>query len=179
MSYRQPFFRLVALTTIFLEFVVIASANAQCVKPIPSEHISESDQGKATLQGCSRNGSSIKCELLLALKDNGNASLACKGGGWPRGLGQGPLKASRIIDSQGNEYECAKLKVGLKESNGESISVSLPENVEIRVVFTFNKVSPVVKNLQILEMTIGLDAGNGKVTFPNIEILNGSNNCRS
>ncbi|MBE9246023.1 hypothetical protein IQ223_16350 [Microcystis aeruginosa LEGE 00239] len=155
MVYRTSAFGLLALALLVSGVSVSASQRMTGVREsqvndginsrrdtqlLAQANVNEDEWFEGTLQGCKRTGSSVQCAVAVRIKKDHNARVRCQ-----------EDNLTRLFDTSGNVYPCAKIKIGNQEAQSH-LSLRFPQGTPVKVTLTFNNVPSQVNEFDTLEI---------------------------
>jgi hypothetical protein len=158
MVYRTSAFGLLALALLVSGVSVSASQRMTGVREsqvndgingsrdtllLAQANVNEDQWFEGTLQGCKRTGPSVQCAVAVRGKADHYASVRCQA-----------ENLTRLFDTSGNVYPCAKIKIGNQEAQSH-LRLKFPQGTPVKVTLTFNNVPSQVNEFDTLEISFG------------------------
>jgi hypothetical protein len=113
---------------------------------------------EAAFQGCKRNGPSVQCAVVVRGKAGHYAIARCREG-----------NLTRLFDTSGNVYPCAKIKIGNQEAQSH-LKLKFPQGTPVKVTLTFNNVSSQVNEFYKIEISFGYIGDTDLLEFEDIKL---------
>lgn len=171
MVYRTSAFRLLALALLVPGVSVSAS---QGMAGVRESQVNDGINGRrdtqllaqanfdkwyqATFQGCKRNGPSVQCAVVVRGKAGHYAIARCQEG-----------NLTRLFDTSGNVYPCAKIKIGNQEARSH-LKLKFPQGTPVKVTLTFNNVSSQVNEFYKIKISFGYIGDTDLLEFEGIKL---------
>ncbi|MCA2938307.1 MAG: hypothetical protein IM319_03740 [Microcystis sp. M113S1] len=173
MVYRTSAFGLLALTLLVSGVSVSASQRMTGVREsqvndginsrrdtqlLAQANVNEYKWYEAAFQGCKRNGPSVQCAVVVRGKAGHYAIARCQEG-----------NLTRLFDTSGNVYPCAKIKIGNQEAQSH-LKLKFPQGTPVKVTLTFNNVSSQVNEFYKIEISFGYIGDTDLLEFEDIKL---------
>ena len=110
-----------------------------------AQQIVDGELYTATLQGCNRSGTTVRCFVAVRAKENKTFSVFCI---------YGP-HMTRIFDSFGNVSVCSQVQIGNAKDNEWFLGIRFPAGTPLKITYTFKGVSSDINQLEALEIKVG------------------------
>ena len=149
MVYRSPVLRLLALAFLVSGVTLLGSSGIASNLSKDPQLLAQGNQNQdkffeGTFQGCERTGPNVQCSVAVRSKqDIEGGSVLCQEG-----------NLTRLFDTSGNVYTCAKIKIGNLESDQQIRDVRFPQGTPVKVTINFNNVPASSNEFDTLELHI-------------------------
>jgi len=150
MVYRSPVLRLLALAFLASGVTLLGSSGIAINLSKDPQLLAQGNQNQdkffeGTFQGCERTGPNVQCSVAVRSKQDIQAYVLCQ-----------EKNLTRLFDTSGNVYTCAKIKIGNLESDQEINAVRFPQGTPVKVTINFNDVPASSNEFDTLELHIYL-----------------------
>jgi len=149
MVYRSPVLRLLALAFLVSGVTLLGSSGIAINLSKDPQLLAQGNQNQdklfeGTFQGCERTGPNVQCSVAVRSKQDLQAyNVLCQ----VRNL-------TRLFDTSGNVYTCAKIKIGNLESDQQINAIRFPQGTPVKVTINFNDVPASSNEFDTLELHI-------------------------
>ena len=148
MVYRSPVLRLLALAFLASGVTLLGSSGiainlSKDPQLLAQRNDNEDKLFEGTFQGCKRTGLNVQCSVAVRSKQDIQAYVLCQ-----------EKNLTRLFDTSGNVYTCAKIKIGNLESDQQIRDVRFPQGTPVKVTINFNNVPASSNEFDTLELHI-------------------------
>ena len=149
MVYRSPVLCLLALAFLVSGVTLLGSSGiasnlSKDPQLLAQRNENEDKLFEGTFQGCKRTGPNVQCSVAVRSKQDIQAyNVLCQ-----------ELNLTRLFDTSGNVYTCAKIKIGNLESDQRINAVRFPQGTPVKVTINFNNVPASSNEFDTLELHI-------------------------